>query len=210
MPASILEPFTPENTTIVMVDHSIGFVNLFRSHTISENIRGTAALAKVARGFDTGLVVNLGKGQTPYPQLVDALGDHPIIYRGGEYNALDNTAVLKAVEKAGRPNLAIAGLTTEGCVLYTVLGALRRGYRVAVVLDATAGETREAHDIAVQRMMQLGVVPTTWLSLATELQGNWENGKTAQQYFNLIAEYSPGLHLGIQLEHQHAERANAA
>ena len=208
MAASHSEPFTPENTTILMVDYSVGFVNLFRSHSISEHLRNTAALAKVARGLKTGLVVNLGRGQTPYPVLVDALGQHPIVYRGGEYNALDNPDVARAVEQAGRSHLAIGGLTTEGCVLYTALGALRKGYTVALVEDATAGETREAHDMALLRMIQAGVVPTTWLSLATELQNDWANGATAQAYFNLISEYSPGLSLGIQAEHARADHAN--
>jgi hypothetical protein len=99
MTESILEPFTPQNTTIMMVDYSVGFVNTFRSHNVSDHITATVALAKTALGFRSGLVVNLGKGQTPYPQLAQALGDHLIIYRGGEYSALDNPEVEKAVKK---------------------------------------------------------------------------------------------------------------
>ena len=169
-----LEPFTPENTTILMVDYSTGFVNSFRSHNVNEHITGTVALAKTAVGFHSGLVVNLGSGQTPYPQLVQALSGHPIIYRGGEYNALDNPEVLKAVKATGRNRLAIAGISTDGCVIQTVLGALRLGFDVALVEDATAGLTREDHDISVRRMMQAGAVPLSWLGLATEFQMNWE------------------------------------
>ena len=206
MSESILQPFTPQNTTILMVDYSAGFVNTFRSHTVAEHITATVALAKTALGLRSGLVVNLGRGQTPYPQLVQALGDHPIIYRGGEYNALDNEEVLKAVKKTGRPRLAIAGISTDGCVIETALGAVRLGYTVALVEDATAGLTREAHDISVRRMMQAGVVPVSWLCLATEFQMNWENAATAQAYFGLIAEAAPGLSMGIQAEHASAKR----
>jgi len=66
------KPFTPENTTILMVDYSAGFVNSFRSHNVNEHITATVALAKTALGFRSGLVVNLGAGQIPYPQLVQA------------------------------------------------------------------------------------------------------------------------------------------
>ena len=201
MSESILEPFTPENTTILMVDYSAGFVNTFRSHNVSEHITATVALAKTALGLRSGLVVNLGKGQTPYPQLVQALGGHPILYRGGEYNALDNPEVVKAIEKTGRRRLAIAGISTDGCVMQTAMGALRRGYTVALVEDATAGLTREAHEISVRRMMQAGVIPISWLGLATEFQMNWDRGDTAQAYFQLIAEASPGLHMAVQAEH---------
>ena len=203
----ILEPFTPQNTTILLVDYSVGFVNTFRSHNVAEHITATVALAKTALGFRSGFVVNLGAGQTPYPQLVQALGDHPILYRGGEYNALDSAKVLEAVKKTDRPRLAIAGISTDGCVIQTALGALRLGYTVALVEDATAGETRETHDIAVRRMMQAGVVPLSWLALATEFQMNWENKETAQAYFGLVSEASPGLHMAIQAEHAAGDRA---
>jgi len=204
---SFLEPFSPENTTILMVDYSSGFVNSFRSHNVNEHITATVALAKTALGFRSGLVVNLGAGQNPYPQLVQALGGYPIIYRGGEYNALDSPKVLEAVKKTGRKRLAIAGISTDGCVLQTVLGALRLGYEVALVEDATAGLTREAHDICVRRMMQAGVVPVSWLALATEFQMNWERKETAQAYFGLIAEASPGLTMSIQAEHAAAAKS---
>ncbi len=80
--------FTAENTAILMVDYSTGFINLFGSHTVEENLRNTVALAKVARAFNTGLVVSLGRGQRPYPELVQAIGDQPIIYHGGRVQRL--------------------------------------------------------------------------------------------------------------------------
>lgn len=202
MPEPVLEPFTPENTTILMVDYSLGFLNSFRSHTVSDHLTGTVALAKTAIGFNTGFVVNLGAGQKAYPQLVEALNGHEIIYRGGEYNALDNPDVLKAVETANRPRLVIGGISTDGCVIETVFGALRLGYIVGLVVDATAGETRETHDAAVARMVQAGVIPITWLSLATELQMDWSRGDTAKAYFELIAEASPGVMASVQSEHE--------
>ena len=202
----LIEPFTPENTTVLMVDYSVGFVNSFRSHNVNEHITATVALAKTALGLKSGLVVNLGSGQKPYPQLVQALRDHPIIYRGGQYNALDSPKVLEAVKKTGRQRLAIAGISTDGCVIETVLGALRLGYTVALVEDATAGQTRDTHDICVRRMIQAGAIPVTWLSLATEFQMNWEKKDTAQAYFSLIAEASPGLTMSIQAEHEAAAK----
>lgn len=197
-----LEAFTPENTTILMVDYSIGFLNSFRSHTVSDHLTATVALAKTALGFKTGFVVNLGGGQKPYPQLVEALDGHPIIYRGGEYNALDNPEVAKAVKDTGRPRLVIGGISTDGCVIETAFGALRAGYTVGLVADATAGETRETHDLAIQRMVQAGVIPLSWLSLATELQMDWQRQDTAKAYFSLIAQASPGIMASVQSEHE--------
>jgi nicotinamidase-related amidase len=207
--SKLAEPFTPENTTILMVDYSVGFANIFRSHTFNDNNRAAVALARTGLGFKTGFVLNLGAGQKPYPDLVKAVGDHPIIYRGGEYNALDSPKVEEAVRKTGATHLAIAGISTEGCVLYTALGALRRGYTVAIVEDATAGETLEAHNYAMQRMIQAGIIPTTVISFATELQNDWANQKTAQAYFTMIADAEPALKLGIDVEHANADAEGA-
>ena len=202
MPDPILERFTPENTTILMVDYSLGFMNMFRSHTINDHLQGTVALAKIGLNFGTGFVVNLGAGQKPYPQLAEAIGDHEILYRGGEYDALSNPDVLAAIEATGRDRLVIGGISTEGCVIETAFGALRRGYTVGLVGDATAGQTLENHQLAVQRMVQAGVVPLSWLSLATELQYDWSQGDTAQAYFQIIAEASPGVMAAVQSEHE--------
>lgn len=132
----------------MMADHSAGFVNAFRSHTVNEHVTATVALARAALGLRSGLVVNLGKGQTPGPQLVEALADHPIVDRGGEYDALDDPEVEKAAKRTRRPRLGIEGISTDGCPIQTALGALRRRH---LVQDATAGLTREAHEISVRR-----------------------------------------------------------
>jgi nicotinamidase-related amidase len=198
---NVTESLTPDNTTIVLIDYAVGFANLFRSHTVAENVRAATALARTAQAFDTGLVVTHGQdsdGPGPiYPQLTNVLGDQPIIRRAGEFNAFDYPDFAEAVKNTGRSHLAIAGLMTEGCVLFTVLGALQRGYSVSVVVDASAGETHETHEAAVQRMTQLGVVPVTWLSLATEFQVSWGSLRTVQQYTRLITEYSPQLGMSI-------------
>jgi nicotinamidase-related amidase len=55
-------------------------------------------------------------------------------------------------------HLVIAGLMTEGCILHTTVGALRRDYAVSLVVDATAGENTVIHDAVVTRLLQ-PVVP---------------------------------------------------
>jgi hypothetical protein len=193
------EPFTPQNTTFLLVDYNIAFTNVIRSHSPTENLRAAKALMKTALAFNTGLVFNLGVGQYPYPELADLLGNRPIVWRGAELNAWDSPIVVEAVRKTGRSHLIVAGLTTEGCVGRTAMSALRDGYTVALCVDATAGETTEAHEVALQRLVQAGVVPYTWGSLLDEFQGNWQDGRTNQQYFAIRGEASPeqGFYFGL-------------
>ena len=80
---------------------------------------------------------------------------------------------------------------------------------MAIVEDATAGETLEAHNYAMQRMIQAGIIPTTVISFATELQNDWASQKTAKAYFDMIADAEPGLKLGIDAEHANADRESA-
>ncbi|MFD9733816.1 isochorismatase family protein [Umezawaea sp. NPDC059074] len=180
---------TPDNTAILLIDYVTGFANLFGSQTIPENVNGAVALAKTALGYRVPLVVSLGPENDPrgglYPELLDVLGDVPLVHRGGSFDAFDFPGFEAAVAATGMKHLVIAGLMTEGCILHTTMGALRRDYEVSVVVDATAGENRVIHDAAMLRMTQLGVTPVSWLSFASELQRSYENVETVGVYQDL-------------------------
>ncbi|MBF0687509.1 MAG: isochorismatase family protein [Cellulomonas sp.] len=198
---TVPEPLTPESTTIVMIDHAVGFANLLRSHDLGTHINNTVGLAKTALLFGSGLVVTNGVKGKPsgplYPELTDVLGDHPVIERPGATNAFDDAAFAEAVAATGRRKLAIAGVSTEGCVLQSVLGALRLDYEVNLIVDASGSLTRETHDTAVQRMIQAGAVPTTWYSLAGEFEYDHTSprGPILQQ---IMREHQPAMAKGVQ------------
>ncbi|WP_217146236.1 isochorismatase family protein [Streptomyces sp. AC627_RSS907] len=168
------EPLSPANTTVVLVDYAVGFANLLRSHNLTEHINNVVGLAKTAKWYGSGLVVTNGESSKPsgplYPELLEALGDQPVIERAVDFNSFLDESFADAVRAEGRPNLVIGGIATDGCVLQTALGGLREGYNVHVVVDASASLSREAHDAAVQRMAQAGITPVTWFSLAAEFQ----------------------------------------
>lgn len=85
-------------------------------------------------------------------------------------NAWEDVAFVEAVKATGRGKLVIAGLWTEVCVVMPALSALSQGYEVYVVTDASGGVTPQAHEHAVQRMVQAGAVPVTWVQVLLELQ----------------------------------------
>lgn len=59
---------------------------------------------------------------------------------------------------------------TDVCLALTALTALDRGYEVYGVMDASTATTKETHDLAVQRLVQAGVIPVNWLAVGSELQ----------------------------------------
>ena len=194
---------TPENSAVVMIDHAVGFGNVFRSHDLSLHVNNTVGLAKTAGVFGIPLVLTNGADTGPYGPLFSELrvetGDGHVIVREGNFiNAFQTPQFAAAVESAGRRKLVMSGLLTEGCVLTTALAGLERGYEVYVAVDATAGETLETHQVAVQRMIQAGVVPVTWLSLASQYQGSYTNHETVQGFLGLMTQHSAAFGMLFQ------------
>jgi nicotinamidase-related amidase len=194
---------TPENSAVVMIDHAVGFGNLFRSHDLSLHVNNTVGLAKTAGVFGIPLVLTNGADTGPYGPLFSELGAvtggaRVIVREGNFINAFQTPEFAAVIESAGRRKLVMSGLLTEGCVLGTALAGLQRGYEVYVAVDVTAGETLETHQVAVQRMIQAGVVPVTWLSLASQYQGSYTNHKTVPGFLGLMAQHSAAFGMLFQ------------
>ncbi len=112
-------------------------------------------------------------------------------------NAWDDKNFLAAVRKTGRKKLVVAALWTEVCLVMPVLDALREGYEVYIVTDASGGTSVEAHEMAVQRMAQAGAVPVTWLQVLLELQRDWARQETYEPVLRVAKEHGGAYGLGI-------------
>jgi hypothetical protein len=194
VPGADLERRTAGNTAIVVIDYVTGFASMIRSQSVAENAAGGRALVQVANTFGVPLVVSIGPRNDPrgvlYPEIAAVLGEHPVVHRGLSFDAFEDEGFASAVSATGRKHLVVAGLMTDGCVMHSVLSALRAGYEVSVVVDATASETAAAHNAALARFTQLGVVPRSWLSFASELQRSYANVETLKA-FREIQSNSP-------------------
>ena len=197
-----------DDSAIVMIDHAIGFGNLFRSHELAYHVNNTVAVAKTAQAYGVPLVVTNGADtDAPGPlfaQLKAVIGDTEVIVRRGNFDAFQTPRFAEAVAATGRNTLLLSGLMTEGCVLQTAMSGIELGYRVHIVVDATAGENRETHEAAVQRLVQAGAVPVTWLGVASEFQRTYENVATVQQFMGLMLDHSPTLGMFAQQQMAHA------
>ena len=66
------------------------------------------------------------------------------------------------------------------------LTALREGYEVYPVVDAIGGTSVEAHRAGIERVVQAGGVPIGWVSLACELQRDWNRLETVPQIVEIV------------------------
>ena len=91
-----------------------------------------------------------------------------------------------AVEATGRKKLIVTALWTEVCLAFPSLDALRAGYEVYPVVDAVAGTSAEAHRAGLERVVQAGAQPISWVSHACELQRDWARTDTVAQVVDIV------------------------
>jgi nicotinamidase-related amidase len=112
-------------------------------------------------------------------------------------NSWEDKNFIEAVKQTGRKKLVMAALWTEVCLATAVLSALDEGYEVYIVTDASGGVTSEAHEMAIERMIQAGAVPVTWLQVLLEWQRDWARQETYVAVTGIAAEHGGAYGLGI-------------
>ncbi|GAA3110823.1 hydrolase [Streptomyces echinatus] len=191
---------TPDNCAVLFVDHQPQMFFGAGSGDRTAVINATVGLAKAAKAFDVPVVLSTVAAESfsgpIMPQLADVFPDHEIVDRT-TMNAWEDSAFVDAVRATGRQKLVIAGLWTEVCVVLPTLSALAQGYEVYVVTDASAGVTPQAHEHAVQRVVQAGAVPVTWVQVLLELQRDWARTDTYAATTGVVKEHAGAYGLGI-------------
>lgn len=81
----------------------------------------------------------------------------------------EDKRVTNKIKKFKKNKIVMAALWTEVCGVDPVLSALEDGYEVYFVTDTSGCVSKEAHDMAVQRMVHAGARPITWLLYMLEL-----------------------------------------
>jgi nicotinamidase-related amidase len=141
-------------------------------------------LAKTAKAFGLPSIVTTSAENGPngpiLPVLAEILPNATVVSRPGEINAWDNEEFVAAVEATGRKKLIVAGVSTEVCVTFVALAAQAAGHEVYAVIDASGTWSKLVQEVAVQRMVQAGIIPVTWVAVAAELQGDWRNPSGAE------------------------------
>ena len=183
---------TPENCVLLLIDHQPFQLSNVNSHDPTLVINNVTGLAKTAKAFGIPAIlstVNEARGGALFKQLQAVFPDQKPIDRTF-INAWEDRRVVEAVKKTGRKKLVIAALWTEMCLAMPAIHAMGDGYDVYVVTDASGGVTREAHDMAIRRLVAAGVQPITWIGLAGELQRDWARTEHLAPVSQLLIEHA--------------------
>ena len=153
-------------------------------------LKNAVSTARTVKAFDVPVVHSIinvasGRGQPTLPELADLLTDDKPLDRTTT-NSWEDIEFRAAVHATGRRKLIFCALWTEICMAFTALDALREGYEVYPVVDAIGGTSPEAHRAGLDRVIQAGGHPVSWVSLAVELQRDWARQETVQSVIEIV------------------------
>src|SRR5437867_9171610 len=170
----------PDNCVLLLIDHQAFQFAGLRSHDSQTVINNVVGLAKSAKVFGVPTLFSTvveERGGLLLKQLQDVFPDQKPIDRTF-INTWEDARVVEWVKKTGRRKIVMAALWTEICLAMPAIHALGDGYEVYIVTDASGGVSLEAHQMAIQRMVQAGAVPITWTVFASELPRDWARNAT--------------------------------
>jgi len=186
----VIDPLlTAQNAALLVIDYQPSQVQTVASMDHELLVDNIVSVARLARTFDVPVVlstVNVANGQGPtIPELRAVLSDSDEIDRT-QINSWEDVDFRRAVEATGRKKLIITALWTEVCLAFPTLDALRGGYEVYPVVDAVGGTSPEAHRAGLERIVQAGAQPISWVSLACELQRDWARTDTVADVVDIV------------------------
>jgi nicotinamidase-related amidase len=181
---------TPKNSALIVIDYQDSQFATVRSIDTKLLLKNIVSTAKTANAFNLPVVhstVNVASGQVgpTVPELAVELTNFPPIDRT-TVNSWEDPDFVKAVRATGRRKLIFCALWTEVCMAFAALDALREGYEVYPVVDAIGGTSVEAHRAGLERVIQAGAQPISWVSLACELQRDWNRMETVPAIVDIV------------------------
>ena len=209
-----LELLTPQNSQLIVIDQqpqmAFGVQSIDRQ-VLKNNV---VALAKSAKAFRVPTTITTveteGFSGHTYPELLAVFPENKILERSS-MNSWDDQNVRDALAASGRKKVVVSGLWLEVCNMMFSLDAMREGkYEIYMVADASGATSADAHKYAMDRLVQAGVVPTTWQQVLLEWQRDWARKDTYDATMDIVREYSGAYGMGVDyaytLVHKAPER----
>ena len=206
-----LEVLTPQNSQLIFIDQqpqmAFGVQSIDRQ-VLKNNVIG---LAKAAKIFKIPTIITTVETQGfsgyTYPELLDVFPDAKLLERTS-MNSWDDQKVRDALKANGRRKVVVSGNWTEVCNNTFALSAmLEGGYEIYMASDASGGTTKEAHDMAMLRMVQAGVVPVTWQQVLLEWQRDWARKETYDDVMAVVKEHSGAYGMGVDYAYTMVHKA---
>lgn len=192
---------SPHDHALLLIDHQSQMA--FNTKSIDVTILRTnaAIVAHAAKGFNVPTIIStISKDSFAGPlfdEITEAFPDAEVTDRTTS-NAWEDENFIARVNATGKNRLVICGLWTSVCCNGPVLSALDQGFEVYVVTDACGDCSLEAHERAVERMIQAGARPITALTYLLELQRDWARAETYELTTGIAMKFGGAFGVGIK------------
>lgn len=210
---SNLELLTPENSAVILIDFqpqmTFGVASIDRQ-TLFNNV---ILLAKSAKVFNVPTILTTVETRSFsgyfWPQILDIFPNHELIERSS-MNSWEDSKFVEAVKATGRKKLIFAALWTEVCLAFPVLEAIKAGYEVYAVEDASGGTSLTAHNAAMRRVEQAGAIPVTTIQVLLEYQRDWARKDTYDAVMEIVKEHTGAYGQGVEYAYTMVHEAPAS
>lgn len=198
---------TPGASLISPTDHALVLIDFqsqmsFATKSIDAvTLRNNAALiSHAAKGFGVPTILTTVAEKSfsgpMFSEITDAFPGQKLLDRTS-MNTWEDAAVIDEVNRIGKTRLVFAGLWTSVCIVGPTLSAIDQGFEAYVISDACGDVSDEAHERAMDRMIQAGVRPMTSLQYILELQRDWARTETYDFTTGVAKKYGGAYGLGI-------------
>jgi nicotinamidase-related amidase len=190
----------PTNHVLVLIDFQSQMA--FATQSIdATTLRNHAALiSKAAKEFSVPAILTTVAEKSfsgpMFHEITDVFPGQKVIDRTS-MNTWEDENIAVEVNRIGKSRIVLAGLWTSVCIVGPALSALDQGFEVYFITDACGDVSDEAHERAVQRMIQAGACPMTSVQYLLELQRDWARGETYDQTVETAIAHGGSYGLGL-------------
>jgi nicotinamidase-related amidase len=199
-PAPSSRLLTPSDHTLIMIDFQGQMAFATRSIDAVQLRNNAAIVAKAAAGFKVPTILTTVAEKSfsgpMFEEITSVFPKAGLIDRT-TMNAWEDSKVTDEVNRLGKRKIVFSGLWTSVCIVDPVLSAIEQGFDAYVITDACGDVSTEAHESAIQRMVQAGAQPMTSIQYLLELQRDWARGETYALTTGIAATHGGGYGLGI-------------
>ncbi|HUB49155.1 MAG TPA: hydrolase [Acetobacteraceae bacterium] len=191
---------TPHDHTLIMIDFQSQMSFATKSIDIVTLRDNAALVSHAAAGFGVSTILTTVAEKTfsgpMFNEITDAFPDQQLLDRTS-MNSWEDEMVIKRINEIGKRRIVLAGLWTGVCIVGPALSAIDQGFEVYVIADACGDVSAEAHERAMQRMIQVGARPMTALQYLLELQRDWARAETYGLTTGIAKQFGGAYGLGI-------------
>ncbi len=191
---------SPDDHALVMIDFQsqMAFATKSIDATVLRN--NAALIANAAAGFKVPTVLTtVAEKSFSGPMFDEVTAPFPgqALLDRTSMNTWEDAAVIDRINAIGKQRLVFAGLWTSVCIVGPVLSAIDQGFECYVIADACGDVSSEAHERAIERMIQAGARPMTSLQYLLELQRDWARTATYEMTTGYAKKYGGAYGLGV-------------